>query len=86
MTNLVFQAVDDATYLLVARTTFAGQDDAIGGDEGLAGHTGFGILGQEGVDDDIGDAVGHLVGVAFGNAFAGEDIGRAHGVSLTGST
>ena len=56
----------------------AGQDDAVGGDQGLAGHPGVGIGAQEGVDHRVGDPVGHLVRMALGDGFAGEQIGRAH--------
>ena len=50
----------------------AGQDDAVGGDQRLAGHAGIGVGGQEGVQHRVGDPVGHLVGMAFGDALRGE--------------
>ena len=53
----------------------AGDHDALGGDQGLAGHAGVGVGGQEGVDNGVRQAVGDLVRVTFGDAFAGEDIG-----------
>ena len=53
---------------------FSGQDDAIGGDQGLAGDAGFRLSRQEGVDDGIADPVCNLVRVAFGHALAGEDV------------
>ena len=76
------QAVDDALgegfvlFLGGARlggADFAGQHDALGGDQRLARHTRLGILGQEGVHDRVGDAVRNLVRVALGNAFRGEE-------------
>jgi hypothetical protein len=55
---------------------FARQDDAVGGDQGLAGDARFGVGAQEGVDDGVADPIGDLVRMAFGNAFTGEDVGR----------
>ena len=64
----------------------SGQDDPVGGDQGLAGHAGLGIGGDEGVHHGVGDAVGDLVRMAFGNAFAGEEVGGAgHGTAPSGS-
>ena len=73
--DLVFKATDNVADLFVAGAAFARQDDTIGGDHGLARNARFGILAQEGVDHDVGDAVGNLVGVTFGDAFAGEYVG-----------
>ncbi len=56
----------------------AGQDDAVGGGHGLAGDARLGVLGQEQVDDGVGNLVRDLVGMAFGNGFGGEQIGAAH--------
>src|SRR5690606_23683205 len=52
----------------------AADDDAVGRREGLAGNAGMGVLGKEGIEDGIGNAVAHLVGVPFRNAFGGEDV------------
>ena len=57
----------------------AGQDDALGGRHRLAGDARLGVLGQEQVDDRVGNLVGDLVGMAFGNAFGREQIRAAHG-------
>ena len=62
---------------------FTGQDDAIGRHQGFARHTRFGVARQKGVDNNVRNTVGHLIGVAFGNAFAGEDIVGAHGLELS---
>ncbi len=61
---------------------FAGEDDAVGGDQRLAGHARIGVGGQEGVEHGVGDAVRDLVGMAFGDGFGREQIfaGIAHGV------
>ena len=45
----------------------------VGGDHGLAGHTGAGVLGQAGIQNGIGNGVGNLVGVAIGNTFRGKE-------------
>jgi hypothetical protein len=59
----------------------ARDDDAVRGGKGLAGHTSLGIDGQEGVHDLIGDAVAHLVRMAFGDRLARETIGFADQVT-----
>ena len=43
-----------------------------GGDHGLAGHPGLGVLGEDRVEDGVRDLVGHLVGVTLGHRFRGE--------------
>ena len=53
----------------------AGDHDLVGGGERLAGDARFRHRAEEGVDDRIGDAVADLVRVAFGDGFAGEEIG-----------
>jgi len=64
---------------------FAGDDDAVGGAQGFAGcadvpgaHALLGAFAEEQVHHLIGDAVAHLVGMAFRNAFGGEEIIGAH--------
>ena len=65
----------------------AGDDDAVGGRQGLAGDAHPARVPavlrgarEEGVDDLIGDAVADLVGMTFRNRFAGEQIARTrHG-------
>ena len=52
----------------------AGDDRHAGGHQGLAGHVGVGVLGQQGVQDGVGDLVRHLVGMAFGHGLGGEEI------------
>ena len=61
---------------------FARQHHAIGGDQRFAGDAGIGISGQECVQHRIGNAVRHLIWMAFGNGFRGEKIfaGIAHGL------
>ena len=58
----------------------AGDDDAVGGGQGLAGDADlpgsmpvFGLAIEQ-VDDLVGDAVADLVRMAFGNGLAGEQI------------
>ncbi len=53
---------------------FAGQDDAVGGGQGLAGHAGLRILGQEQIDDGVGDLVGDLVRMPFGDGLGREQV------------
>ena len=61
----------------------ARQNDAVGGHQGLASDTRFGIGAQKRVDDGVGNSVSDLVRVTLGNTFAGEDIaGTAQGVGL----
>ena len=58
--------------------------NAIGGGERFAGDADLARIPtllrrdrEEGIDDLIGDAVAHLVGMTFGNRFAGKKIARA---------
>ena len=46
----------------------AGDDAEARGEHGLARHSGVGVFGQDRVEHRIGDLVGHLVGVALGDA------------------
>src|SRR5690606_7521471 len=66
----------EALHHIARSADLAGDDDAVGGDHGLAGDPGEGVGAEVGVHHHVGDAVGDLVGVAFGDAFAGEDVGR----------
>ena len=61
----------------VGTAHLAGDDDAVGGGQGLAGHARLGLCRQIGIDDRVGDPVADLVGMAFGNGFAGEKIAGA---------
>ena len=60
---------------------FAGQDDELGRGQRFAGDARFGVLGQEKVDDRVGNLVGDLVGMAFGHGFGSEEVIRTHGCS-----
>ena len=63
---------------------FAGDDDLVGGGQRLAAEprvdlavvldAELDVVRQERVEDRIGDLVAHLVGMAFGNGLAGEEI------------
>ena len=66
----------------------AGDHHAVGGGQRLGGDAQlaripamFRAVLEEGVDHLVGDAVAHLVRVAFGNGFAGEQIGLARHAS-----
>ena len=55
--------------------------DAVGGAQGLAGgadvpgaHAVLGAFAEEQIHHLVGDAVADLVGMAFGNAFGGEEV------------
>ena len=50
----------------------AGDDHEPGGDQRLARDATHRILGQDGVEDCVRDLVGHLVRMAFGDRFGGE--------------
>ncbi len=50
----------------------AGEDDQAGGDEGFAGDAAFGVLGKNRVEDRIGNLIGDLVRVSFGDGLRGE--------------
>ena len=46
--------------------------DKAGGDGGLAGHPGVGVLLDDGVQNGVGDLIAHLVGVALRDGFGGK--------------
>ena len=52
----------------------AGQADEPGREQGFAGHASVGILCQDGIEDAVGNLVGHLVGMAHRYGFAREKI------------
>ena len=54
---------------------FAGDDDVVALDQGLAGDAGEPVLRETGVEDGIRDAVGDLVRVALADGFGREDEG-----------
>ncbi len=56
----------------VGAAGFAGENDAVGGDEGFAGDPGIGIGGEVGVQHRIADPVGYLVGMAFRDGLGGK--------------
>ncbi len=53
---------------------FAGHDRNAGLDHRLAGHAGALVLRQDGVQHCVGDLVGDLVRMAFGDRFGGEQV------------
>src|ERR1700722_8919780 len=53
-------------------TCLAGEYDAVGGDQGLAGHARVGIGAEIGVEHGITEPVGDLVGVPFGDGLGSE--------------
>ncbi len=65
---------------------FAGDDDAVGGGQRLAGdadlagvHAGLLGFAEDQVDDLVGNPVADLVRMTLGNRFRSEEIGRPHG-------
>ncbi len=82
-------AVDDRVlavllHVRLGGAAFAGDDDLVGGDQRLAAEAGVGVavvgvaelhvVGDEGVEDRVGNLVGDLVRMAFRNRLTGEDI------------
>src|SRR3546814_9162794 len=57
-----------------AAADLAGEHDAIGRDHRLAGDARFRIAADEQVDDGVGNLVGDLVWMAFGNRFGREEV------------
>src|SRR5690606_6303329 len=57
---------------------FAGDDGHAGLDQGLTGHAGVFVLGDDGVQYGIGNLVGDLVRVPFGHGLGGENRVFAH--------
>jgi len=55
-------------------SSLAGHDGGAGLHQRLAGHAGLRVLGQDRVQHRIGDLVGHLVRVAFGDRLGGEEV------------
>ncbi|MNV29696.1 hypothetical protein D3C71_1209300 [compost metagenome] len=58
---------------------FAGDDGRTGLDQGFAGHAGAFVLGQDCVQHRVGDLVGNLVRMAFGDRFGGEQVAGHRG-------
>ena len=52
----------------------AGNHHQVVGDEGFAGDLGFGFFGQKGIEDGVGNLVGDLVRMAFGNGLGGKQM------------
>ena len=51
---------------------FSGENKDIGAAEGFAGHAGVGVTFETCIQDGVGNGVGQLVGVSFGNRFRGK--------------
>jgi len=51
----------------------AHHDDQAGGDCGLAGHAGIGVVGQNGIQDCVRDLITDLVRMALGDRFRREE-------------
>ena len=60
------------------RRDLSRHDHQPGGHQGLAGHPRDGILLKQGIEDCIGNLVGHLVGVALRYGFRGKQIRVRH--------
>lgn len=89
--GLELRRVDDVVTVLVLlhqrrrQTNFTGNDDAIGGRQGLAGDAdgpgidaGSGSFTVNKVDDLVGDTVTNLVRMTFCNGLTGEQVTSAH--------
>src|SRR5579864_6577774 len=48
---------------------FSSDDDEAGGGESFAGNAAVGVVGEAGVEDGVGNLIGDLVGMAFGDRF-----------------
>ena len=71
--DLEHHAADDVHHLGVALGgDLAGDVHLAGGEQGLDGDAGPGVLAQEVVEDGVADLVGHLVGVSLGDGLRGE--------------
>jgi hypothetical protein len=58
----------------------AGDHHQVVGHEGFAGDLGLGLFGQKGIEDGVGNLVGDLVRVAFGNGLGGKQMAaHVHG-------
>ena len=57
------------------RGEFAGDDDVVALDQGLAGDAGETVLREARIEDGVRDAVGDLIGVALADGFGREDVG-----------
>ena len=52
--------------------------------QGLAGDPRFGIVGENGVEDGVGDGIRDLVGMAFGDGFRRKEMAIVHGIGIRG--
>jgi hypothetical protein len=64
---------------------FAGDDRGTGLHHRFAGDAGALVLRQDGVENGVGDLVGDLVRVAFGNGFGGEEVGCPSSTGISAS-
>ena len=64
----------------------AGDEREPGGDQGLAGHAAHGVLGDQRVEDGVGDLVGDLVGVSLGDGLRSEQMTAVLGHSCLESS
>ncbi len=72
--DLVHGAADDVGDVHVAFCgNFAHHGHHPGGGDGLAGYPSIGVLGQNGVQNGVGDLVTDLVGMSFGDGLGGEN-------------
>ena len=51
-----------------------GDEGEAGGDQGFASHVGIRVLGQDGIQDAVGNLVGDLVRMSLGHGFGTEEI------------
>jgi len=79
LTRLGFHFVDSLEFLPDQRVVIfdagaPGDDREAGGDEGLARHAGGRVLGDDGVQNSVGDLVRDLVGMTFRHRLGGEHV------------
>ena len=66
--------IHDARHLVLGGAHFTADDHTVGGGEGLAGNTGFRLLGKEQVEDGVRHPVAQLVRMSFGHRFRGKEV------------
>ncbi len=82
VSDLLDGVADDLRKIdVAARRDFAGDDCQAGSDQRLAGHAADRILGENRVENGIGNLVGDLVGMPFGHRLRGKQVTTvtAHG-------
>ena len=83
ISDILYRAANDLWHVHVTfGRDLPGDKCQAGGDHGLAGNTATFVLGNDRIQNRIGNGIGDFVGMPFGHRFRGEkEFFLAHGLS-----